>query len=452
MIPGARRPATPGPDAPPGTEAATPAPPRREAWRGARPPARPDPAPRRARPAAHAQSAPASLAALVLVISACTSRDIVAAAPADSGGAPAYCEGTSPVILRTSATSRGDGGTAGVNDICTGTVAVRTFPQALCTCEGYATSTSLVTDSFDSAAGPYTPGGASGDVAIDGAVQSNARVDIGGALVIAGAAGATLHADLRVARDLAVAGPLGTGVDVSVRGNARLAAAVDLAALTVAGTLTVPPGAGLPGTVTAGNVVRAPVAVAPPCACGTADLLDLSAIISGHRSDNQDAVIGLLPDRLTDFHGAITLDLPCGVYYVGPVRGDGALTLRITGRVALLVDGDVALTAPWTVELATDDAELDLMIGGLVSSDHAIIIGRADHPARTRVYVGGSGTMNLSGDSQLAANLYAPRAAVALSGGATVHGSLFVRRLDQAAPITIHYDVDVRRADVACPP
>jgi hypothetical protein len=32
-----------------------------------------------------------------------------------------------------------------------------------------------------------------------------------------------------------------------------------------------------------------------------------------------------------------------------------------------------------------------------------------------------------------------------------VYGSLFVRRLDQAAPVTIHYDVDVRRADVGCP-
>jgi hypothetical protein len=32
-----------------------------------------------------------------------------------------------------------------------------------------------------------------------------------------------------------------------------------------------------------------------------------------------------------------------------------------------------------------------------------------------------------------------------------VYGSLFVRRLDQAAPVTIHYDIDVRRADVGCP-
>jgi hypothetical protein len=91
------------------------------------------------------------------------------------------------------------------------------------------------------------------------------------------------------------------------------------------------------------------------------------------------------------------------------------------------------------------------MVSGLLSSNQAMTIGRADHPSRTRVYIGGTGTIDLSGDSSIAANIYAPRAAVALSGTTTIFGSLFVRRLDQAAPVTIHYDVDIRRADVACP-
>jgi hypothetical protein len=142
--------------------------------------------------------------------------------------------------------------------------------------------------------------------------------------------------------------------------------------------------------------------------------------------------------------------VPCGIYYVGPVRGNGALVLRVTGRVALLVDGDMTLTSPMTIELATQDAELDLMIGGLLSSNARIMAGDTNHPSRTRIYIGGAGTINLSGDSQIAANVYAPRAAVALSAPATIFGSLFVRRLDQAAPVTIHYDEDVLRADVGC--
>src|SRR6185503_13731304 len=250
----------------------------------------------------------------------------------------------------------------------------------------------------------YVPGGTSADVGIDGELRAIARVDVGGAVAVAGAAGAALLADLRVAHDLAIAGALGTGVTVTAGGDAHLAGSIDLAALTVAGTLTVAPGAGLGGTVSAGATVRAPVEVAAPCACGTDDLVDIPAFVAGHAADNQDAAIGRAPGRLTYYHGAVMLDLPCGIYYVGPVRGDGALTLRVTGRAALLVDGDLSLGAPFTVELATDDAELDLMIAGILSSNQAISIGRADHPARTRVYVGGSGTIELSGDSQLAGN------------------------------------------------
>jgi hypothetical protein len=399
-----------------------------------------------------------SHAALALgLVTACSSRDIVATANADAGNAgdagdpAAYCDTTSPVILRSDGVRVGDSD-GKLESICTGTVAVQTFDRALCTCEGYATSTTLDTDSFDSAAGPYAPGGAAGDVGLDGELRSNAVITIHGALAVAGAAGVATLADLHVDHDLEVGGPLGTGATVSSRGDARLAGNVDLAALMVAGTLTIPPAATTGGTVvTAGTTVRAAVSVAPPCACGASDLVDISGFVTSHANDNQDALIGLAPDRLTDYHGAVTLDLPCGVYYVGPVRGDGALTLRVTGRAALLVDGDLALTAPFKVELETEDAALDLMIGGLLSSNQPMVIGRADHPARTRVYVGGSGTINLSGDSQLASNFYAPRAAVALSGNATVFGSLFVRRLDQAAPVTIHYDVDVRRADVGCP-
>ena len=211
-----------------------------------------------------------------------------------------------------------------------------------------------------------------------------------------------------------------------------------------------PSGATLTGAITAGATTRAPVAIDPPCACGAQDLVDIPMFVASHVTDNQDALVDLAPDRLTSYTGDQTLDLPCGIYYIGPVSGSGALTLRITGRVALLVAGDLALTAPFTIDLATDDAELDLMVSGLMSSNHAMVIGRADRPSRTRIYIGGSGTIDLSGDSQIAANVYAPMAAVALSANATIFGSLFVRRLDQAAPVAIHYDVDVQRADVGC--
>jgi hypothetical protein len=400
----------------------------------------------RAAPLACAARAVARTSVAALWLAAgCASRDIVASA----GEPAAHCATGAPVILRAGPPADAERARAAV---CTGSVAVRAFSHALCTCEGYATSTTLTTDSFDSTTGPYAPGGTTGDVAIDGDMRTNAMVQVGGGLVVASTAGAALLADLRVAHDLAVAGPTGGGATVTAGGNAAIAGNIDLASLTVAGTLTIPPGATLAGTVTAGATQRAAVDIALPCACGDTDIVDVPELLAAHAIDNQDAAIGLSPDRFTDYHGAAVLDLPCGIYYLGPVRGDGELTLRITGRVALLVDGDISLRAPLTISLDTDDAELDLIARGILSSDQAIVIGRADHPARTRIYLAGTGTTELSGNSQLAANLYAPHTAIALSATAFVYGSLFVRRLDQSASLTIHYDIDVRRADIACPP
>ena len=53
-------------------------------------------------------------------------------------------------------------------------------------------------------------------------------------------------------------------------------------------------------------------------------------------------------------------------------------------------------------------------------------------------------------NSQIAANVYAPTSAIAMSAPATIFGSLFVRALQQAAPLVIHYDEDVQRSDVGC--
>lgn len=388
-------------------------------------------------------------ALLLLAVAGCASQDIVASSSA--GDQPAYCTGSGPPVLV------GDGITVGDSDgttenICTGTVAVRTFKRALCTCEGYATSTPLITDSFDGSVGPYAPGtaGSAGGVGIDGALSASAMLAIHGALTVAGTAGASFLVDASIARDLTVNGPLGMNVAITAGGNANIAGNITLSSLAVTGTLTVPASATITGTTTTGATVRAPVTVTPPCACTPSDLVDIAAFVANHKTDNGDAAIGLSPSRLTGFTGDVSLDLPCGIYYVGPIHGNGALTLRVTGRVALLVDGDMTLTNPLAIELVTQDAELDLMIGGLLSSNARMMAGDTNHPSRTRIYVGGAGTINLSGDSQLAANVYAPGAAVALSAPATIFGSLFVRRLDQAAPVTIHYDEDVLRADVGC--
>ncbi|MBV8762869.1 MAG: hypothetical protein JO257_36630 [Deltaproteobacteria bacterium] len=388
-----------------------------------------------------------AISAVGALAAGCAARDVVASSSASSSP---YCSGTGPPVLVGDGITVGDGdGTP--DDVCTGTVAVLTFKRALCTCAGYATSTPVTTDSFDSTAGPYAAGAAGtvGGVGIDGALSASAQLAIGGSLVVAGGS-AMLMQDAHVARDLDIAGPLGTNINVTAGGDAKIGGDISLASLMVTGTLTVPAGANLGGTVTAGATVRAPVAITPPCACAASELVDIAAFVASYRTTNDDAAIGLAPARLTGYSGDTAIDLPCGIYYLGAIHGTGMVTLRVTGRVAILVDGDVTMTSPLDVELATSDAELDLMIGGTLTSNARITIGDPAHPSRTRVYVGGNGTINLSGDSQIAANVYAPTSAIAMSAPATVFGSLFVRTLQQAAPLVIHYDEDVQRSDVGC--
>jgi hypothetical protein len=386
------------------------------------------------------------IAAALVMLAACSARDIVA-----SSGESPYCSGTGPPIIVGDGITVGDGD-GNPDEVCTGTVAVLTFKRALCTCEDYSTSTMLTTDSFDGRVAPYSPGtaGTAGAVGTNGGLSAAARVAVGGALAVAGAAGASFQVDATIARSLDVNGPLSNNVAVTVGADANIAGNISLASLSVAGTLTVPSTATLGGTITAGATVRAPVSVSPPCGCSANDIVDIAGFIANQRDSNNNDSIDLSASRLTDYTGDQSLSLPCGVFYAGPIRGMGALILRITGRVVLLVDGDVTLTSALTIELATEDAELDLMIAGVISSNSRITIGRPEHPSRTRIYVGGSSVIQLSGDSQIAANIYAPRTAIALSAPSTIFGSLFVRRIDQAAPIAIHYDEDVLRADVGC--
>ena len=368
------------------------------------------------------------------------------------GGQPGYCAGSGPPILVGDHITVGGGGMSG-GDVCSGEVSTRTFRFALCTCEGYAASTTLTTDSFDSSLGPFMSGGKGGSVGINGAFASNAPANVGGSLWVSGAGGVILGGgDLSVAGDLHSAGGMARGVTVSIAHDAEVGGDIDLGGLTVTGQLTVPAGRtiAVSGTRAIGQTVRAPVAVAPPCACEPADLVDITAFVALNQGVNDDASIGLSPGRLAAPAADTTLELPCGRFYLDSIGGAHKITLRATGRSALFVGGDVALQAPLVVELGAG-GELDLFIGGLLSDTDVLTLGSADRPAKVRVYIGGSGTINLSGGALVAGNLYAPRAELALSGPVELYGSLFVRTLVASAPVTIHYDTHVLEAAGACP-
>ncbi len=381
----------------------------------------------------------------------CDANQPVAILPGPTSG---FCQGVGPAIIVGDGITRGEAdGTT--DDVCSGAIARRTFRFALCLCEGYATSTALVTDSFASGDGPYqaATAGAAGSVGVNGELRANANLDVSGSLWAGDQAG-EVGALLDIAGDLQHQGGLSGGGTVIVGHDATVQGPVSLTSLQVAGRLVVPALADVStsGPLTYGALTEAVVTVPDPCACASDELVDVTRFINLHVDDNDNLASGLSKSALAGFTGDATLDLPCGRYYLDSIDGSpGAeLTIRARGRVVLFVGGNVNLRGPMRMTL-DPDAEFDLFVGGLLMSDDAIEFGDVARPSKARLYVGGSGQMNLSGNSVFAGNLYAPQASLALSAQVELFGSLFLRSLTQAAPVTIHYDTDVLAADEGCP-
>lgn len=394
------------------------------------------------------------LACLLLLLFGCAQEDIAAILPPEGGDQDAgttdggateegFCAGSGPVLLV------GDSSGA---EVCGSAVAERVFRFALCSCEGYTSSHGLESDSFDSRRGPYVPGGRGGSVGVNGRIAASGPLTVGGSLwaghadgIQAGAAGA-----IEVAGELRSAGPIASEAAVRVDHDAWVAGRVQAPDLFVGGTLHLPDGAAVDvsGSAQLGMTSRAPVSVAQPCDCGTP--VDIAGYVARHATDNDNASIRLEPSALGNIAEPTRLSLGCGRFYVDRIGGEGALTLTVTGRAALFVGGDVALQSRLIVEVAPQ-GELDLFVAGTIVSAERLLLGSPDRPARVRLYVGGTGTLQLSGGALVAGNVYAPQAELTTSAPVEVFGSLFVRRIAASAELEIHYDTAVLSAADDCP-
>jgi hypothetical protein len=176
----------------------------------------------------------------------------------------------------------------------------------------------------------------------------------------------------------------------------------------------------------------------PACNCATDNLLDIPALTAAHASSNDDAARGLDPRVLDGFQGAQQLSLEAGTLYLSRIAGSGPLTLKVQGAVVLLVGAEIALDDAFTVELA-GGATLDLFVAGTVRVTGALVLGDAASASRVRVYVGGTGTIDLAGDAVIAGPLYAPRSELVTRGRLEVYGPLFVRRAAPGGELRIHY-------------
>lgn len=388
----------------------------------------------------------------------CQQVDVVASRCAEDADCAAgqRCEGGACVDAagRTAAFCDGSGPLLQVGDTpaeCGGRVAERSFRFALCSCGAVVAGGPVRTDSFDSRVAPYrAPGGAGGSIGTNADLNNAAAWTVGGSLWSSGVGGWSSPTGVSVGGDLHLAGRLAVP-SAEVARDAFIAGGVQADTLRVDGTLTLPSGVDVSVMSATATPVRAPVNVAPPCGCGPADRVDVRRFISSMAAENDNAALGLSADALAGVASPRTLDLPCGRYYLSRIQADAPLTLRATGRVALLVEGDLTVNRSFDIELSAPNAEVDLFIGGNVVSGGALSLAGADAPARARMYVGGAGTINLGAGATFAGNLYAPAAELVAAGPVEVFGALFVGRVSASGGLDLHYDQAVLSAGNDCP-
>lgn len=358
----------------------------------------------------------------------------------------AFCMGMGPPVIVGDSTMS--------TETCAGSIATRVFDNSLCSCEDTNIVGYLHTRSFDSMVPGSTDDDWGAPVGVNRNYLTGGYADVGGTFVVAGTAGVTFGGYLRVRGDARFGGNI-TAVgyirsyrDLWVRGNIVLAGVV-----TADRDLYAQPSSFI-GAVTdvGGSTRRMSFTVDPPCHCGPSEIVDIASIVATGRTENDNADIGLMPGVLDPVVGlGVDIELPCGRFYLTGISGLGDITLRVNGRTALFVEGDVNALGVFDIDLGPG-GELDLFIAGNLTSIGAGSYGDRARPARTRIYVGGSGDVTIIGATGFVGNVYAPHARITAPGATTVYGSLFGREIDMPGYLDVHYDRSILDVDVDCPP
>lgn len=344
----------------------------------------------------------------------------------DGGASADFCSGTGVSIPIPGSTG------------CSGDLARKLFRFAACSCTDLDLGGTIRTASFDSTTGATNDQGAS--VAANRSLTLAGNGGIGGSAFGGGqgvAAGrdaltctgqTTLRHDAWSGSDMTAVG------DHTVGGDAYVNGALTGASVRVAGKLHTPSGQVLAPPNSSGGSVTEPVVVAPPCDCGSK--LDVAAIVAPFKTTNDNAAIGLAPDALE--HGG-TLVLPCGRYHLTEIGG--SVTLALTGRTAIFVDGDISIAGGFTIDLQPG-SELDLFVAGDFSLAGKATFGSLDAPSKVRVYTGGT-RFGLAGSAQLGGNFYAPNADIRLASAFKMSGAIFGDQLSFAGGFDIRYDESI---------
>jgi len=357
-----------------------------------------------------------------------------------------FCNGSGPVVQLP--------GSNGSYSECTSQIASGLFENALCTCDDAHIAGYLHTTSFNSLASADGGNGATGAaVGINNTFDVSAGyTQVGGSLSIAGSSSVAFigyietDGDFRLGGAGTIPGYTKVGRNAWLEGNFTDLGPTDISGdLHHAGSVTA-----IPLSVSGSNT-SGPVSVTPPCPCAASDILDVGAIVAQGAANNDDSAAGITPSSWTNVLVDTTVTLPCGSYYLDSIQIGGSLTLNVTGRVALFVGNDVTVIGNLQVKLGPT-AQIDIFITNDLNLVGLAVFGDKSRPADTRIYIGGSGNVNLVGAGEFVGNVYAPLSVVTAPGYLDVYGSIFAKDFQIPGYADFNYDSAITQIGNNCKP
>jgi hypothetical protein len=174
--------------------------------------------------------------------------------------------------------------------------------------------------------------------------------------------------------------------------------------------------------------------------------------VTSFATTNDDAALGVDPRALENVTTPYEATLGCGRYYFTRIGGTAPITLHLTGRTAIFIGGDVSDTAALTFDVQAPAGEVDVFLGGNLVVGGGLTLGSAAAPSKARLWGAGTGTLDLGAATTLAGNLYAPDAQLVTRADAVIFGSVFVRGINTAGDLTVHYDTAILGGASSCPP
>ena len=355
-----------------------------------------------------------------------------------------YCAGNGPPIEILSV--RGGSSTGGS---CRSGLAAEIFKFGLCACEDATFTGAFEIDALDSSQDASPANQIAASVGVNDDLLTTGVFDIRGSLIAASSglapitSGAfNIDGNFATNSDVVATGSNITfGRDLWVNGDIL---AVGFA--NVEGDVYQTPPHTLAGMTVAGQVLKQDFDVPEPCACGQDQILDIAAIVAAGQANSHNADLGIDDGNRIEIGAGLNsqLNLECGRFAFEAAHFVGVNVIKVNGRTALFIDGDLTITGAFGIDLGSQ-GELDVFVTGNLLLTGAGDVGAVDRPAALRFYVGGAGDIAITGANRFAANLYAPRATVLVTGADDIYGSFFVGSYIVTGTQRMHYDAAVLR-------